>query len=72
MKERKTIWEPLDILLVESTRCGIENLPSYWKSQPEDKDKLEGVVEWEPVDRTDGALKDRQESKDDPVLESRS
>lgn len=45
--------------------------PSNWECQPEDKDELEGVVEWEPVDSADSALKDSQEGKDYPVLEKR-
>jgi len=39
----------------------------YWESEPQSKDKLEGVVEWEPVDGIDGALKQSQEGKNDPV-----
>jgi hypothetical protein len=31
------------------------------ESHPEDKDELEGVVEGEPVDGTDGTLKDANE-----------
>jgi len=42
---------------------------SNWKRQPENKDELEGVVEWEPVDRVDRALEDSQESEDYPVRE---
>jgi len=37
------------------------------KSHPEDEDELEGVVEWEPVDGVDGALKEAQESINNPV-----
>jgi len=40
-----------------------------WECQPENKDELEGVVEWEPVDGADGALEDSQEGKDYPVRE---
>jgi len=40
---------------------------SNWEREPENKDELEGVVEWEPIHRTDGALKNGQESIDDPV-----
>jgi len=39
----------------------------HWQSKPKDQDKLEGVVEWEPVDNADKTLKDSQESKDYPV-----
>jgi hypothetical protein len=46
------------------------NSPSNWKRQPENKDELEGVVEWEPVDSVDRALEDSQESEDHPVLET--
>jgi len=38
-----------------------------WESHPEDSDKFEGKVEWEPVDGIDGALKNGQESIDHPV-----
>lgn len=38
-----------------------------WESKPEGEDKLEGVVEWEPVDGADQALKDGQETEDNPV-----
>jgi hypothetical protein len=34
------------------------NLLGLGESHPEDKDELEGVVEGEPVDGTDGALED--------------
>jgi len=40
-----------------------------WKSEPEDKDELESVVEWEPIDGVDGTFKDSKESKDNPVCE---
>jgi len=38
-----------------------------WESEPQSKDKLEGVVEWEPVDGIDGALKQSQEGENNPV-----
>jgi hypothetical protein len=47
----------------------LTNLPSNWEREPENKDELECVVEWEPVYGADGALKNGQESKDDPVLQ---
>lgn len=37
------------------------------KGSPEDQDELEGIVEWEPIDGADSALKDSQESIDHPV-----
>lgn len=37
------------------------------KRHPEDEDELEGVVEGEPVDGADCALKDGQKGVDDPV-----
>lgn len=40
---------------------GRDNSPSLWKSEPEGEDKLEGVVEWEPVDGVDQALEDTGE-----------
>jgi hypothetical protein len=46
----------------------MSNSPGDWECQPENKDELEGVVEWEPVDGADGALEDSQEGKDYPVL----
>lgn len=33
-------------------------LPSLGESKPEGEDQLEGVVEWEPVNNGDQALKD--------------
>jgi hypothetical protein len=44
------------------------SLLGEWKSEPEDKDELESVVEWEPIDGVDGTFKDSKESKDNPVL----
>lgn len=38
-----------------------------WESEPEGESKLEGVVEREPVDSADGALKESQEGKHNPV-----
>lgn len=46
----------------------VSNTPSLGKGHPEDKDELEDVVEWEPVDSVDGRLNDGQEGVDDPVL----
>jgi len=37
------------------------------KSHPENENELEGVVEWEPIDGVDSALKDSQEGIDNPV-----
>jgi hypothetical protein len=48
-----------------------ENLPSSGECKPENEDKLECVVEWEPVDGADCTLKDGQEREDNPVLEQR-
>lgn len=33
------------------------DIPSLGKSQPEGEDQLEGVVEWEPVNNREQALK---------------
>lgn len=46
-----------------------DNLGSVGHRQchPEDKDELEDVVKWEPVDGVDQALKDVQEGVYDPV-----
>ena len=40
---------------------------SLGQGHPEHKDELEGVVEGEPVDGVDGALKNGQEGVSDPV-----
>ena len=45
-----------------------EDLPSDWERKPEDEDKLECVVEGEPVHRADGAFKYSQEGIDHPIL----
>jgi len=42
---------------------------SLGKSKPEGEDKLEGVVEREPVNNRDQALKDSQKSEHNPVSE---
>ena len=70
MKERNTIWEPLRVRLAGFTDLGITDSPGDWKRQPENKDELEGVVEWEPVHGADRTLEDGQESEDHPVLET--
>lgn len=43
-------------------------IPGLGKAHPEDKDEFECVVEWEPIHSVDGALKDRQEGVDNPIL----
>ena len=45
-----------------------DDLPGDWEREPEDEDKLEGVVEGEPVNGANGAFKDSQESINNPVL----
>lgn len=45
-----------------------QDLPSLWKSHPENEDELEDVVEREPVDGVDSRLKNGQEGIDNPVL----
>lgn len=40
-----------------------------WECEPQNKDELEGVVEREPVDNGEHALKHSQEGKDNPVRE---
>lgn len=45
------------------------NSPSLGKSEPKDEDELECIVEWEPVDGANKALKDGEESEDNPVLQ---
>jgi len=44
-------------LLVCRLDSNDQNLLGEWKSEPEDKDELEGIVEWEPIDCVDGTLK---------------
>jgi hypothetical protein len=54
-------------------RCyGIPHSPSSGEGEPQNKDELECVVKWEPVNGTDGTLKHREECEHDPVLEQRS
>ena len=48
---------------------GFHDVLGLWESHPEDKDELEGVVEWEPVDSVHGALEKGKEGVDDPVGE---
>jgi len=45
------------------------NLPSNWECEPKDKNELESVVEWEPVDGVDSTFEDGEEREDDPVLQ---
>jgi len=42
---------------------------SLGKSHPENQNKLEGVVEWEPIDGVDGTLKDSQKRICNPVCQ---
>jgi hypothetical protein len=42
---------------------------SDWEGHPEDQDKLEYIVEWEPVDSIDQALKNGEEGINDPVCQ---
>ena len=51
---------------MEGVKIGLLGL---WEGHPEDKHKLEGVVEWEPVDGIDGALEEGQEGIHNPVGE---
>lgn len=70
-RERKTTWAPLQMVSVRkkhSLRGWWEHLRSLWQRHPNDQDKLEGVVEGEPVDGVDRGLDNRQEGVDDPVL----
>jgi hypothetical protein len=48
-----------------------QNSPGSWEGEPENKDELEGKVEWEPVNGIDSTLEDGQEGEDNPVLEQR-
>lgn len=43
-------------------------LPSLRKSHPEDQDKLEDVIEWEPIDSIDSRLNHGQEGIHNPIL----
>ena len=49
------------------SQLGSVNLLEGGQPQPQEKDKLEGVVEGEPVDDADQALDDGEEGEDDPV-----
>jgi len=40
---------------------------SHWECEPQDKNKLKCVVEWEPIDSANGTLENRQESENDPI-----
>lgn len=44
------------------------NLPSERKCEPENEDKLEGIVEWEPVNGGYKTLENGEEGKYNPVL----
>ena len=43
-------------------------LLGHWEREPQEENKLEGVVEWEPVYSADETLNDGQEAEDNPVL----
>ena len=43
-------------------------IPSLRESHPQNKNELESVVEWKPVDSVHSALEHRQEGVDNPVL----
>lgn len=69
MKERKTTWAPLQRCQIRSLNAlGRSNVLGLGESHPEDKDELEDVVEWEPVDGVNSGLDNGQEGVDDPVL----
>lgn len=59
MKERKTIWAPLYGASADRSIwvIGSGNSRGLGQSHPEDQDELEGVVEGEPVNGIDHALK---------------
>jgi len=42
---------------------------SDWKSKPEHEEKLEGVVEGEPIDSINSAFKHREKCEHDPIRE---
>lgn len=52
-----------------SEECWECDLLGHWKREPQKENKLEGVVEWEPVNGIDQALKHSQESIDNPVCQ---
>lgn len=57
-----------DEVLADIIGClSLVHLRSLGKGHPQNQDELESVVEREPVHRADCALKDCQESKNDPV-----
>lgn len=43
-------------------------LPGDWECEPQNEEKLEGVVERKPVYNSENALKYSQESENNPVL----
>jgi hypothetical protein len=51
----------------KSESSGVSALRSLGERHPQNEDELKGVVEGEPVNGVDGALKHRQERVDDPV-----
>jgi hypothetical protein len=57
------------VLAIDLAVNGELNIPSGWECKPENKNKLEGVVEWEPVYGAHCTLEDSQEGEDDPVLD---
>ena len=64
------IWAPLMDTVSIALHVDVQRayLPSLGKGHPEDKHKLEDVVEGEPVDSVDGRLNNSQEGVGDPVL----
>ena len=56
--EDKLSTTVMDCQYVWPDMVSYDNSPSLWESKPEGEDKLEGVVEWEPVDGVDQAFKD--------------
>lgn len=46
------------LVIIRALGVGETGIPSLGKSKPEGEDKLECVVEWEPVNNGDQALND--------------
>lgn len=56
----------------KETVRGERNIPEHRQSEPQEENKLEGVVEGEPVDNTKNALEDSEEREDNPVLRAKN
>jgi len=58
------------ILRIAGQQDPQDNLPEGREREPEEEDKLEDVVEGEPVDDLNEALNHSEKREDDPVLQN--